>query len=50
MNSNILSEKKITFAKLSSMWQEELEINHVSHNVIENNFKIKNQSARGMLQ
>lgn len=34
--------KEITFSKLSSMWQEELEITHVSHIVIKNNFKIKN--------
>lgn len=33
--------KKITFPKLSSMWQEELEITRVSHNVIKNNLKNK---------
>lgn len=43
--------KKITFPKLSSMWQEELEITRVSHNVIKNNLKNKKtKGARGMLQ
>lgn len=43
--------KEITFSKLSSMWQEELEITHVSHNVIKTNFKIKKpKGPGGMLQ
>lgn len=47
--NNYTCLKKITFPKLSSMWQEELEIAHVSHSVIKK-IKIKPSKARGMLQ